>query len=63
METDRTKIDSRERKQVNIYEEWEVAYWLNNLGCTRLQLEKAVTEVGPSAEKVRNYFAAQKFIV
>ncbi|MBK9731780.1 MAG: DUF3606 domain-containing protein [Chitinophagaceae bacterium] len=44
-----------ERSWVNIYEEWDVAYWLKELGCTRNQLERAVTEVGTSAGKVKNY--------
>lgn len=55
MTDDKTKTDTRQRKQVNIYEEWEVAYWLKELGCTRQQLERAVTEVGISAQKVREY--------
>ena len=43
------------RNWVNIYEEWEVAFWLKELDCTRSQLEKAVFEVGTSAVKVDNY--------
>ena len=43
------------RHWVNIYEEWEVAFWLKEFDCSRYQLEKAVSEVGTSAEKVNNY--------
>lgn len=46
---------SGQRTRVNIYEEWDVNYWLKELGCTRKELEKAVTSEGTSAEKVRSY--------
>ena len=47
------KAGQQDRSRINIHEEWEVRHWTEALGVTREELEKAVAEVGVSAEAVR----------
>ena len=49
----------QKRPWVNIYNEWEYLFWLKEFECTRKQLEKALTEVGTSAERVNDYFKSK----
>ena len=48
-----------DRDFINLREHYEVRDWTNSLGVTEAQLREAVAEVGPWAEKVRSYLAAQ----
>lgn len=45
----------QDRSRINVNEEWEVRHWTEALGVTREQLEKAVSEVGVSANAVREH--------
>ena len=45
----------QDRARINVNEEYEVRHWTEALGVTREQLEKAVSEVGVSANAVREH--------
>lgn len=47
----------QDRSRINVHEEWEVRHWTEALGVTREQLERAVRQVGPSANAVREHLA------
>jgi hypothetical protein len=49
------KSGQQDRSRINVHEEWEVRHWTEALGVSREELEKAVSEVGVSAEKVREH--------
>ena len=49
------KAGQQDRSRINVNEEWEVRHWTEALGVTREQLEKAVAEVGVSADAVREH--------
>ncbi|QOL48759.1 DUF3606 domain-containing protein [Massilia litorea] len=49
------KSGQQDRSRINVHEEWEVRHWTEALGVTREELEKAVSEVGVSAEAVRQH--------
>jgi hypothetical protein len=49
------KAGQQDRSRINVNEEWEVRHWTEALGVTREQLEKAVSEVGVSADAVREH--------
>ena len=49
------KAGQQDRSRINVNEEWEVRHWTEALGVTREQLEKAVAEVGVSANAVREH--------
>jgi hypothetical protein len=44
---------AQDRTRINIHEPYEVEYWTRELGVTRSELERFVTEHGVSADKVR----------
>ena len=46
---------AQDRSRINIHEEYEVRHWTEALGVTREELEKAVSEVGVSANAVREH--------
>lgn len=45
----------QDRSRINVHEEWEVRHWTEALGVTREELERAVSEVGVSANAVREH--------
>jgi hypothetical protein len=49
------KSGQQDRSRINVHEEWEVRHWTEALGVTREELEKAVSEVGVSADAVRQH--------
>jgi hypothetical protein len=49
------KSGQQDRSRINVHEEWEVRHWTEALGVSREELEKAVSEVGVSAEAVRQH--------
>jgi len=53
------KSGSQDRSRINVHEEWEVRYWTEALGVSREELEKAVSAVGVSADKVREHLKAK----
>jgi hypothetical protein len=49
------KSGQQDRSRINVHEEWEVRHWTEALGVSREELERAVSEVGVSAEAVRQH--------
>jgi hypothetical protein len=49
------KSGQQDRSRINMHEEWEVRHWTEALGVSREELERAVSEVGVSAEAVRQH--------
>lgn len=49
------KSGPQDRSRINVHEEWEVRHWTEALGVSREELERAVAEVGVSAEAVREH--------
>jgi pyrroloquinoline quinone (PQQ) biosynthesis protein C len=49
------KAGQQDRNRINLHEEWEVRHWTEALGVSREELEKAVSEVGVSADAVRQH--------
>ena len=47
----------QDRARNNVHEEWEVRHWTEALGVSREELERAVQQVGTSAEAVRQHLA------
>lgn len=54
------KAGQQDRSRINVHEEWEVRHWTEALGVSRAELEKAVSEVGVSAEAVRQHLKKGK---
>jgi hypothetical protein len=52
-----THHPAMDRKLISLKQDYEVRYWTQALGATREELAEAITEVGPSADQVRRYFA------
>ena len=48
-----TKRDTPDRSKINMNEDYEVKYWVRELGVTRDELQKAIDKVGDSAAAVR----------
>lgn len=46
--------------RVDLHDGEEVDYWTAELGCTPVELGRAVKAVGPLAERVRHYLARHK---
>ncbi|MCA1246517.1 DUF3606 domain-containing protein [Massilia oculi] len=49
----------QDRARINVHEDWEVRHWTEALGVTKEELERAVQQVGPSAEAVRAHLKRQ----
>jgi hypothetical protein len=49
------KAGQQDRSRINVHEEWEVRHWTEALGVSREELEQAVSEVGVSADAVREH--------
>lgn len=49
------KAGPQDRSRINVNEEWEVRHWTEALGVSREELERAVSQVGPSVEAVRKH--------
>jgi hypothetical protein len=49
------KAGQQDRSRINVHEEHGVRYWTEALGVSREQLEKAVADVGVSANAVREH--------
>ena len=54
------KAGQQDRNRINVHEEWEVRHWTEALGVSREELERAVAEVGVSAEAVRQHLKRNK---
>ena len=51
-DTSKTVLD---RRLISLTEPYEVREWCKALGCTKAELQHAVSIVGNSADKVREY--------
>jgi uncharacterized protein DUF3606 len=55
---DLKKKGSQDRSKINMNEDYEVKYWIKELGVNKEQLQKLVDKVGNSAAAVRKELAA-----
>jgi hypothetical protein len=55
MPDDKTKKKPQDASRINIHEPYEVNWWTDSLGCTKVQLEATVKAVGTSAAKVKEH--------
>ena len=55
MSDDKKQTGSPDNKRIDIHDPSEVRDWAKSLGCTKPELEKAVGEVGTSADAVRRH--------
>lgn len=55
MADDLSNRGPQDRARINVRETHELDYWTEALGCTEDQLRAAVSAVGVSSEKVREY--------
>ena len=53
MSDDKAKRGGPDRGKINMNEDYEVKYWVRELGVTRDELQKAIDKVGDSAAAVR----------
>lgn len=51
----KNKVGSPDRDRINVNENYEVEYWTKELRVSAEELKAAVTAVGTSADKVREY--------
>jgi len=49
------KTGGLDAKLISLTEDWEVKYWTTALACSVMELKEAVSKVGHSAAKVRDY--------
>ena len=57
MSDDKSKPGGPDRKRVNVNEDYELRDWARSLNTTPERVKEAVTAVGDSAEKVREYLS------
>lgn len=55
MSDDRSKRHEGDRERIALDQEHEVRYWTQKLAVSREDLERAVQQVGSSADKVREH--------
>lgn len=55
MPDDKTKRSPEDNKQIDINDSSEISNWCRSLGCTKDELKAAVSAVGKSAAKVKEY--------
>lgn len=55
MSDDLKNPGQQDRNRINVNEEWEVRHWTEALGVSREELERAVQQVGPSVDAVRQH--------
>ena len=55
MSDDKSKTGPADRSRINLSEDYEVRYWAEMLGVSKLELEATVEKVGPMAEDVRQF--------
>ena len=55
MADDKSQIGKPDSEQININEEYEVAYWTDALGISKDELIKAVEAAGPWVKEVKEY--------
>jgi hypothetical protein len=60
MSDDKTKTHPQDAARINVGEDYEVRYWTEALGISEAALREAVQQVGPGAEKVRQYLSRDR---
>ena len=55
MSDDLKNRGQQDRNRINVNEDWEVRHWTEALGVSREELERAVQQVGPSVDAVRQH--------
>lgn len=55
MADDKTQRSAQDRSRIAMGEDYEVAYWTEELGVNRDQLQRAVDAVGNGADAVRQH--------
>ena len=55
MSDDRANRGAPDRARINLNQDYELRYWEHTLGVTEHELRNAVSSVGDSADKVREY--------
>jgi hypothetical protein len=53
MSDDKSNRGPQDRARINVNEDYELAYWTKELGCTAEELRAAVKAAGVSADAVR----------
>jgi hypothetical protein len=53
-----SKKGSPDRSKINMHEDYEVKYWIKELGVSKERLQQVVDKVGNSASAVRKELAA-----
>ena len=53
MSDDKNQRAPQERKLISLEEDYEVRYWCDDLGVTKVELQRLVHQVGHSADAVR----------
>ena len=43
--------------RIDVGDDWQVRWWCNHYGCSKIELLAAVRAGGPSTERVGNYLA------
>ena len=56
---DDPKKTGLDRKLISLTEDYEARDWCKALGCSEVELRKAVAAVGNSAEKVREFLKSR----
>ena len=52
-------LRAQDHWRVDLGEDWEIAFWSREFGCTEQDLRHAVAQVGRNAGAVRAYLASQ----
>ena len=55
MSDDKSKTGPADRTRINLSEDYEVRYWAETFGVSKLELQAAVEKVGPMVEDVRQF--------
>jgi hypothetical protein len=55
MSDDLKQRGPQDRSRVNLHEQWELTFWMDQLRISEEQLKEAVAAVGNSATRVREY--------
>lgn len=55
MADDKNNRSPQDRARISMSEDYEVRYWMEALGLTKEELQRAVDQVGNGAEAVREF--------
>jgi len=60
MSDDLSMREPADPTKINVYEEWELTYWVKLLGTTEADLRQAVMAVGPKTDAVRTHLGKRQ---